>query len=128
MKEDVRKKWVEALRSGRYEQGQDYLATETGKFCCLGVLCEIAVGEGVIPKPTLRWANGVYRYSYGVDTIKTTQVPPREVWEWAGLSQEVPEAWTEEDGEIELTHLNDNGTPFTEIADIIEAQPSDWEG
>lgn len=44
---DIKKKWVEALRSGRYKQGSGRLVTVRGlgseedHFCCLGVLCEI---------------------------------------------------------------------------------------
>lgn len=32
--------WVEALRSGEYEQGELYLRKD-GRHCCLGVLCEL---------------------------------------------------------------------------------------
>jgi hypothetical protein len=41
MKKGLKKKWVAALRSGKYEQGREYLQAD-GKFCCLGVLCEVA--------------------------------------------------------------------------------------
>lgn len=40
MKKDVRDRWVEALRSGRYRQTTRHLKDETG-HCCLGVLCEV---------------------------------------------------------------------------------------
>lgn len=33
-------KWVDALRSGKYQQGAGCLSAE-GKFCCLGVACEV---------------------------------------------------------------------------------------
>lgn len=36
------KKWVKALRSGKYKQGQDALQSEKG-YCCLGVACEIFI-------------------------------------------------------------------------------------
>ena len=39
-----KKPWVEALRSDKYEQGQRMLKTPDGKYCCLGVYCDI---EGV---------------------------------------------------------------------------------
>ena len=41
MKKDIREKWVAALRSGKYEQGQNNLRSVDNKFCCLGVLCDI---------------------------------------------------------------------------------------
>jgi len=46
MKLEVKKLWIEALRSGKYEQGRGAL-NKDGKFCCLGVLCDLAVKAGV---------------------------------------------------------------------------------
>jgi len=40
MDKEIRDKWVTALRSGEYVQGQGYLKDD-GEYCCLGVLCEI---------------------------------------------------------------------------------------
>lgn len=37
---------VEALESGDYEQGQGHLNLG-GKFCCLGVACEVAIANGL---------------------------------------------------------------------------------
>lgn len=45
MDKALKAKWLEALRSGRYKQGQFRLRSENDKFCCLGVLCDIS-GEG----------------------------------------------------------------------------------
>lgn len=38
--DEFRKQWVDALRSGSYEQGQSALR-ENGKYCCLGVACNL---------------------------------------------------------------------------------------
>lgn len=40
MNKTFKRKWVKALRSGRYEQGQSCLK-QGDRFCCLGVLCQI---------------------------------------------------------------------------------------
>lgn len=40
MNPELKKKWVDALRSGEYKQGKGILNGERG-FCCLGVLCEV---------------------------------------------------------------------------------------
>jgi len=37
----LKKKWIRALRSGDFEQTTGVLAY-CGKYCCLGVLCEIS--------------------------------------------------------------------------------------
>lgn len=34
--------WIDSLRSGTYQQGTSQLRTIDDKFCCLGVLCDIA--------------------------------------------------------------------------------------
>lgn len=41
MKKLYKEKWLEALRSGKYEQGQRCLKTNDNRFCCLGVLCDV---------------------------------------------------------------------------------------
>lgn len=42
---EIKQKWIAALRSGEYNQGQQYLkrvdANKCTKYCCLGVLGEI---------------------------------------------------------------------------------------
>lgn len=38
-------KWIEALRSGKYEQGFNVLCTtDNGKYCCLGVYGRAVLG------------------------------------------------------------------------------------
>lgn len=42
MDQEVKQKWVEALRSGKYEQGYGGLCVgglKGSRYCCLGVLC-----------------------------------------------------------------------------------------
>lgn len=39
---ELKRKWVEALRSGEYKQGVGYLRDDENHFCCLGVLCDIS--------------------------------------------------------------------------------------
>lgn len=46
MDHEIKAKWVEALRSGKYKQGKGFLKYHnydlgTDSYCCLGVLCEI---------------------------------------------------------------------------------------
>lgn len=45
MKKALKAKWVAALRSGKYKQGEEYLkltGSAGNTFCCLGVLCDIS--------------------------------------------------------------------------------------
>lgn len=41
MDSELKAKWVEALRSGKYKQGKDKLRTIDDRFCCLGTLCDV---------------------------------------------------------------------------------------
>lgn len=38
---ELKRKWVEALRSGKYPQGYTRLKTGDGRYCCLGLLTEL---------------------------------------------------------------------------------------
>lgn len=40
MDQAIKRKWVKALRSGKYKQAQEYLFTGKG-YCCLGVLGDV---------------------------------------------------------------------------------------
>lgn len=45
MDKKLKKKWVKALRSGRYKQIQNTLVTNGG-YCCLGVLARVMDPKG----------------------------------------------------------------------------------
>jgi hypothetical protein len=111
MKEDVQKAWVEDLKSGKFTQGYGYLRSwdpddEIWKYCCLGILCErSALGTWVE-----RTADSGDRIS---DYLGSSQYLPKEVAEWAGLDP------TDSTIQLRLAELNDEETPFAEIADRL---------
>ena len=49
MDKELKKRWLTALRSGEYKQGQGWLCTTSEKgaaeYCCLGVLSELVYGK-----------------------------------------------------------------------------------
>ena len=45
MPQAVKERWINALRSGKYKQGQGSLLDEAGGYCCLGVLVKELEGE-----------------------------------------------------------------------------------
>ena len=61
MNSEVKGQWTTALRSGEYEQGNGVLRTIDNTYCCLGVLCELAVKANVIPVPVISGES----YCYG---------------------------------------------------------------
>lgn len=100
-----RKLWVDALRSGKYEQGQGQLKTTDGRMCCLGVLADIA---GCV------WSsNGEYQTADG----KWAYAPARAM-EFVGLATDSGRSAVGP-----LSHNNDRGASFSDIADIIESEP-----
>jgi len=97
------RKWVKALRSGKYEQARGALRVEDA-FCCLGVACDIS-GLG-------KWEEyRLYQQYLGQQIFL-----PHAVKEWLGLQDcfgSLSHPWS-------LAALNDSGRSFNEIADIIE--------
>ena len=137
MNPEIKQKWVNALHSGKYEQGNGKLYSGQG-YCCLGVLCDLYSKEN-----NLKWE---FR---GDDVIKTEDevVPsefqdcdyfyfdgeseflPESVKEWAQLSANNPQVKVKledkEDARFyfdEIANLNDAGYSFTQLAEIIDKQ------
>ena len=117
MNQEIKEKWVAALRSGKYTQGHASLCKDN-KYCCLGVLCELAVEEGITTK--LVNDNHIYYGKY-----KNNAYPPQEVCEWADFGKEKCNYDYIKNPEINgyrLDKYNDDlNKNFNEIADLIEA-------
>jgi len=111
MNPEVKKLWVEALRSGKYKQGKSRLR-RGGEYCCLGVLCDISgLGE---------WEGDDYvtTEAYG---YRSADLPPA-VEKWAGLKDSFGGQVSFNGIDRDLAYHNDVGRTFAEIADTIEAQ------
>lgn len=118
MNQKVKAKWTTALKSGDYQQGPYALRTVEGKFCCLGVLCDLAEKADVIPPAHLNEAYGNYSYGEIRVGIGNNGYLPPEVISWAGFNQEDNDPVC--DGRS-LSSRNDDGETFSQIADCIEA-------
>lgn len=110
----MKKEWLEALKSGKYLQGKDSLCQDE-KYCCLGVLCEI---QGRLGDPSI---NG-YRSDGNSGLFLDPENPIVKLYpafyqggfpEGVIVDHDLGESTT-------LSHLNDWGVPFTEIAEIID--------
>jgi hypothetical protein len=77
---------VDALRSGRYEQGTGFLQTRDGKFCCLGVSCEVAMANGCPVR--LDHSTGYYCAVGGGDASDVYL--PTVVRDWFGFDEPNP--------------------------------------
>ena len=112
MNQIIKQKWLDALRSGQYEQTRANLRNKHG-FCCLGVLCDLYVKEYT----DVNWVYQDSRYQL----INNKATLPYEVREWAKLKESNPLVKSG-DGLTSLAELNDGGKTFNEIAQVIEEQ------
>lgn len=103
MDKNLKQTWVEALRSGEFEQTDDSLQDRDG-FCCLGVLCEIH--PAIVQSKRSDLEEGIYYKMYGGNNESDTQLPTIKV-----LTQNT---------QFKLMQLNDAGESFSKIADYIE--------
>lgn len=119
MNPQVRAMWTAALRSGEYTQGVGGLRNNADEFCCLGVLCDLAVKNGAYVTVTADDEMNGFTYGGEIGFL------PSLVREWAGLSERDPvlvpaEDNPEHDGDLHAAQLNDEGKTFAEIADLID--------
>jgi hypothetical protein len=108
MNVEIAKMWVEALRSGKYKQARKALCRidEFGEksYCCLGVLCDIAVDQLAGIEVRKNSSGSMHMYD------NEAAYPPLSVVQWAELKDISG-----------LADLNDRqGRSFEEIAGYIE--------
>lgn len=118
MKAEIKQKWLEALRSGQYQQGKGVLRDSLDRFCCLGVLCDIVDKS--------RWGA-----AYDVDTSIAGRDVEISAHPYAGDEDDVnavslPSSLREQVGlhvadVSALIEMNDSGRRFETIAKHIEA-------
>jgi len=121
----VKEEWLAALRGDQYKQGRlrlrssdrsPYRREEGWRFCCLGVLCNIASRHGVGDWESC--GNVSFYSCSAVDPHDTSaEILPKAVVAWAGLGGDQEGLHPVVD---QLVSLNDGGEPFSIIADLIE--------
>jgi len=130
MNAEVKQKWIDALRSGNYEQGSERLRSVTG-YCCLGVLCDLYAQEHNVEwefRGNEETNLQPMDYWYFDDQ---SEFLPKCVMNWAGLINynpqvrvDVPETENEDEWfyHEQIADLNDSGYTFTELSKIIQEQ------
>lgn len=116
MNPGIKAQWIAALRSGQYKQGTSRLRRiirGEDRYCCLGILCELAVQAGAITPPTR--SNGEALYRYGEDSACL----PNAVSRWSGLNG-FSGLYIINGSQSSLVENNDKGMTFDQIADTIE--------
>jgi hypothetical protein len=121
--------YIHALTSGNYQQAEGKLRDRNGKYCCLGVACDVyrtQTGDG-------EWVDGdSFKLPEGTSG---TYLPPH-IADWLGIPAEyvgtrdddgdydpilvVLQDGDEEEIEVRASVINDNGGTFEAIADLFE--------
>ncbi len=132
MTKETLKKWLDALRSGKYKQFHQQLSNEDNtQFCCLGVLCDVTKEE-----TDGYWDNSYFTILDDEQIIGHNEHIPRFVSNKIGIAK-VPRITISEenkkkyniveatlDGKHSLVTLNDELTiDFNGIANLIEESP-----
>ena len=138
-----RKKWVEALRSGDYEQAisrlrlaADYSDRVRDRFCCLGVACDLAAQDGVG-----EWDDEMFQVDRtdnhpkhpAIVTDRSGGTMPTAIRQYYGIDAEDGNIPVKDDvldrdypktglkaKHVTLSTLNDSGKSFDFIAEVIE--------
>ncbi len=101
MNAEIKERWLKALRSGEYKQGQGQLHKEDHSFCCLGVLVDVLGAKWTWNEvdgwydPDNYARNGTSGTYISADVLNNAR-------------------------QTILANMNDNGKSFLEIADHIE--------
>ena len=99
----IKRKWLKALRSGKYKKGRSFLRKKD-RYCCLGVLMDIVCPE--------QWRRAETEFEiYTVCSNGETDFPSKYQLKKIGLSFPYAE---------QLAKHNDRGWSFARIADKIE--------
>lgn len=115
MDKEVKKKWLKALTSGEYKKAKGTLYNH-GRYCCLGVLCDIEEVPYVI-SPSGRRVYGtsdkdLSYFPNGENDISTTDLP-KYVAKKVGISH---------DHKCNLVKLNDGrkDTGWNKVVEYIK--------
>ena len=140
MKIDIAKQWIDALKSGTYQQGQGKLHATDIKgecmYCCLGVLCDLYMQQNpdeldvkVVTRKSDAFPQHFQMLSIGDDSITVydneSVVLPLRVREWAGMSDPLGRFTDSSHGQDSLAELNDHGMSFAKLADVITVHASE---
>ena len=136
------RKWVAALRSGKYRQARGYLCHKSElRYCCLGVACLISnLGKFETPPPRLSAAEyKVFVLDSKPEEKASGGLMPPDVQLYYGMNESTVQVLLPDPGSgnkarfplreqltptgfmsSDLSMMNDEGYSFKQIADILE--------
>ena len=114
MNKDIKKRWVEQLRDRSGGKKSRYQLRDCdGYLSPGGILCELAVANGIITAPDDHTAKAEGRQFFGWLYDGQGVGIPESVAKWADVSYRA--VWR-------LDYKSDCGLSFNEVADLIEKE------
>jgi hypothetical protein len=107
MNQEIKKKWLIALKSDKYEKGKHFLFKDN-KYCCLGVLCDIYAIEYKLDNTQIKL----------LSNDNENKILSSEVVCWSGLNEKNPSLYFP--NLTSIAEINDNSETFEEVIKIIE--------
>lgn len=129
MKKQIRDQWADALESGEYEQATGALVLD-GAYCCLGVLCELAIKDGVEDIRRVEDQFQITSDEYPGEWLDHDDGDlPEPVMKWAGLTDSNPvmsPAISPDTPPFRAINLNDDEHwTFKQIAEAVRQLPGE---
>ena len=114
----LQEEWLQALESGKYEQGIGRLHTTStvqgqDAFCCLGVACDLIKEKFPELVSINRFSDGLVSYNE-----ETSVLPVKVMVQMNFINQNPDIEW-----EHSLASMNDSGKSFCTIAHAIRKKP-----
>lgn len=103
--------WIDALLSEKYPQTQSRLKDSIG-YCCLGVACDVKDPD-IWQETSIKLPDRI-AYKWGADTEEeyaASHYLPKDLMAELGIDDYF---------QSHLTDLNDDGSTFAEIAEVIK--------
>ena len=103
--------WIDALLSDKYKQTQSRLRDSLG-HCCLGVACDVK-NPDIWEEASIKFPDRIaYQWGKGTEEENPpTHYLPKDL---------MAELDIDDHFQQHLTYLNDNGSTFAEIAEVIK--------
>ena len=115
MNENIKRDWLNALRSGEYAQCANALQNDRQCFCALGVLCDLAVKAGAA-----KWELSPVLGKFCIASVDGETVEedllPKFIQQWAGINGSDP-----------YVFIEDRVSPYT-LSELNDRLRLDYEG
>lgn len=123
MSQELKDKWLTALRSGEYKPGAGTLRDGDDCYCCLGVLADICEAPGYKWQGFDSLVHNSWLFGTSPSDSFSGFLPEElavDLLVTPGQGEDVPDHIVAQNFMDKVADMNDSGQYFTEIADWLE--------